>query len=264
MEDYKVEPTEPQTETQEFNPWAGGNVDEFLFYCCPECDFKNGTRLEFITHAIANHPKSHSYITHEIKQEVEDNDQWIEEDLGGMDVEDYLEYNVDTKEEKGVEDDYYYNESDDKVGTESVKVNVDSKYRCEEHDMDFSCRQMLYSHKERYHPDQIRRKGKSKSLAIKKEEPEDHEQQHDQSLPSEPLNCFLCNLEFPDLFLFKVHMRRTHKTDGKYKCDRCDNKVIHHSSYELYLHHMTKEHGVGVYLYKCDKCDKVCKDRRDF
>ena len=173
MEDYKVEPTEPQTETQEFNPWAGGNVDEFLFYCCPECDFKNGTRLEFITHAIANHPKSHSYITHEIKQEVEDNDQWIEEDLGGMDVEDYLEYNVDTKEEKGVEDDYYYNESDDKVGTESVKVNVDSKYRCEEHDMDFSCRQMLYSHKERYHLDQIRRKDKRKSLAIKKEEPED-------------------------------------------------------------------------------------------
>ena len=41
---------------------------------------------------------------------------------------------------------------------------------------------------------------------------------------------------------------------------RCDNKVIHHSSYELYLHHMAKEHGVGVYLYKCDK---VCKDRRD-
>ena len=91
---------------------------EFLFYCCPECDFKNGTRLEFITDAIANHPKSHSYITHGIKQEVKDNDQWIEEDLGGMD---YLEYNADTKEEKGVKDDgyYYYNDSD-KVGTESV------------------------------------------------------------------------------------------------------------------------------------------------
>ena len=81
-------------------------------------------------------------------------------------------------------------------------------------------RQMLYSHKERYHHDQIRRKCKRNSLAIKKEEPEDQEQQHDQSLPSEPLNCFLCNLEFPNLFIFKVHMRRTHKTDGKYKCDR--------------------------------------------
>ena len=264
MEDYKVEPTEPPSEAPEpFNPWTVGNVDEFLFYCCPECDFKNGTRLEFITHAIANHPKSHSHITHEIKQEVEDNDQWIEEDLGSMDVEDYLEYNVNTKEE-GEDDDEYYNESSEKVGTESLKVNVDSKYRCEEHDMDFSCRQMLYSHKERYHPDQIRRKGKrsDKSLSIKKEEPEEASE-HDQSLSSEPQNCFLCNLDFPDLFLFKVHMRRTHKTDGKYKCDRCDNKVIHHSSYELYLHHMTKEHGVGVYLYKCDKCDKVCKDRRD-
>ena len=53
----KEEPSEP------FNPWTVETVDAFLYYCCPECDFQNGAKNQFITHAIANHPRSKSLLT---------------------------------------------------------------------------------------------------------------------------------------------------------------------------------------------------------
>ena len=49
-EDEKFDPAE-------INPWNVTNVDEFLFYCCPECDSKHVTRDVFINHALLEHPK---------------------------------------------------------------------------------------------------------------------------------------------------------------------------------------------------------------
>ena len=33
------------------------NLDEFLFFCCPECDTKSPTRAMFVNHALIAHPK---------------------------------------------------------------------------------------------------------------------------------------------------------------------------------------------------------------
>ena len=40
------------------NPWAVGNLEEFLYFCCPECDEKNQSEDLFLEHAFKNHPKS--------------------------------------------------------------------------------------------------------------------------------------------------------------------------------------------------------------
>ena len=81
-----------------------------------------------------------------------------------------------------------------------------SKFYCEEHNIQFSCRQMHYSHKRRYHPETIKPKGVRKTVykVIKEENSEDHR--------FEPKHCFLCSMDFPDLQLFKKHMKTTHKT----------------------------------------------------
>jgi hypothetical protein len=39
------------------NPWAVTELDEFLFYCCPECDVRVQTKNIFINHAVSAHPK---------------------------------------------------------------------------------------------------------------------------------------------------------------------------------------------------------------
>ena len=45
-----------------FNPWTVKSLDNFLFYCCPECDIRSMTKSEFIQHAVNNHPRCQSLI----------------------------------------------------------------------------------------------------------------------------------------------------------------------------------------------------------
>ena len=40
------------------NPWSVENLEEFLYFCCPECDEKNQSKDMFIKHALNHHPKS--------------------------------------------------------------------------------------------------------------------------------------------------------------------------------------------------------------
>ncbi len=50
----KEEHDEDMTET---NPWAVESLDDFLHYCCPECDVKSQYREFFVSHALLNHPQ---------------------------------------------------------------------------------------------------------------------------------------------------------------------------------------------------------------
>ena len=44
------------------NPWAVGKIEDFLYFCCPECDLSRETiyqsRELFLQHALNQHPKA--------------------------------------------------------------------------------------------------------------------------------------------------------------------------------------------------------------
>ena len=40
----------------ENNPWSVQKWEEFLYFCCPECDEKSQSKDHFITHALSIHP----------------------------------------------------------------------------------------------------------------------------------------------------------------------------------------------------------------
>ena len=42
----------------DMNPWAVENINEFLYFCCPECDERNQSKEYFIQHALEKHPKA--------------------------------------------------------------------------------------------------------------------------------------------------------------------------------------------------------------
>ena len=46
------------TEIKEENPWHVSNIDEFLYYCCPECDLKCKDGDSFIDHATNSHEQA--------------------------------------------------------------------------------------------------------------------------------------------------------------------------------------------------------------
>ena len=52
------------------NPWFVEELEEFLYFCCPECDLKDQSRENFLEHALNQHPKSkNSLYKFEIKDE---------------------------------------------------------------------------------------------------------------------------------------------------------------------------------------------------
>ena len=58
----------------EYNPWDVGNIEEFLYFCCPECNFSRGSlyqsRKLFMNHALSQHPKAKEHLTIlEVKEE---------------------------------------------------------------------------------------------------------------------------------------------------------------------------------------------------
>ena len=54
------------------NPWAiASNLEEFHYYCCPDCDTKEPTKETFIKHALETHPEVKMYLEKLLfKQEI--------------------------------------------------------------------------------------------------------------------------------------------------------------------------------------------------
>ena len=48
------------TKTEE-NPWMVDKLEEFLYFCCPECDEKSQTKDSFLQHALFKHPNVSTY-----------------------------------------------------------------------------------------------------------------------------------------------------------------------------------------------------------
>ena len=40
------------------NPWSVKNIEEFLYFCCPECNLKDRSKELFLKHALEEHPNS--------------------------------------------------------------------------------------------------------------------------------------------------------------------------------------------------------------
>ena len=57
-----------------FNPWLVSSLDEYLFYCCPECDLKTRGYEVFFNHAIECHSKAKVLVEPMTDNIVPDND----------------------------------------------------------------------------------------------------------------------------------------------------------------------------------------------
>ena len=84
-------------------PWNVESLEDFLYYCCPECDEKSQSREDFLCHALADHPSSNNYLMPlEVKQEVKE--KIISTDLE-TDLKDPSANNFQVKEENIIQDD---------------------------------------------------------------------------------------------------------------------------------------------------------------
>ena len=50
------------------NPWDVSNIQEFLFYNCPECDIRLKDGEKFVQHALNNHELSKFFLNKPIEE----------------------------------------------------------------------------------------------------------------------------------------------------------------------------------------------------
>ena len=43
-------------------PWIVESLEDFLYYCCPECSGRNQSRDDFLQHALKEHPNAKNYL----------------------------------------------------------------------------------------------------------------------------------------------------------------------------------------------------------
>ena len=43
-------------EEQFGSPWSVTNLEEFLYFCCPECEVRDQSKEDFVKHASEEHP----------------------------------------------------------------------------------------------------------------------------------------------------------------------------------------------------------------
>ena len=46
------------------NPWNVDKLEKFLYFCCPECDLKDQSKVNFLQHALENHPDAKECVQH--------------------------------------------------------------------------------------------------------------------------------------------------------------------------------------------------------
>ena len=68
-----------EVKTEDFNPWMYKNAQEYLYFCCAECDFKDKSEANFVTHAVTHHMKAKSVFP--VLEESQDCGESIDEEI---------------------------------------------------------------------------------------------------------------------------------------------------------------------------------------
>ena len=59
------------------SPWAINNMEELLYYCCPECDVIESSKEKFVKHALDCHPKAKACLGNLI---IKEEQKYVDED----------------------------------------------------------------------------------------------------------------------------------------------------------------------------------------
>ena len=209
-------------EEAERNPWNVGSFDDFLYYCCPECDGQYECKDQFISHAFDQHPKSKTLVN-------SDQDPLVSESI---DVKEELSHDLCDVTIAGILTETQINQLHESV-TETIS-NVTKSVTTEE------VKVIPKTDTEELIDEAI--------IAIKNVTKSETQPQDYQTF-----TCCFCNEVFDKHTLFKAHVQKKYSKNGVYKCHTCNISFTlkkHHD----YVFHMTKRHNLGVFNFICKEC----------
>ena len=213
--------------TSQFNPWIVTNLEEFLYFCCPECDERSQSEELFLDHAFEKHPNSKECLIPFICQErIDDNTKY--------EVKEEIESTEEQSEIKDLQaPDFDFNNVDVKPDVSTiVKQESDYEWNPEE-SMEFD--------------EPVTEKPK-----LKKRPKQKLPKAASTKLPQEK-TCKDCNAIFPNKEKLKEHKLANHKRT--LVCDLCGKGFAYYNSlkiHKLYVHNPEKN-------FQCDQFEKKYK-----
>ena len=109
------------------NPWDVSNIQEFLYYNCPECDTRVKDSELFVQHALENHELSKSYLN-KVVLEVASNDQ---DNISDHEM-------VEVKERKPTKEELILSEKTfNELKVRKIKVEPDVLLEVQDQSMDY-------------------------------------------------------------------------------------------------------------------------------
>ena len=227
----------------EENPWGAVNtLEDFQFYCCPECDLKEQTKDKFVKHALENHTECKEYIVNlMIKPELyEEEDYSIIEKIDCTSHYDFTEKSA-TKSE--IKQDFINNAEapdDDKLLLDNCDDNFEES---------------------RFSSDLLHVEKKPKKLMKTKHSTNDLNGNNNMEentitkfkMSRRKLNsCQECGKTYPGKYLLTRHIDVVHKGLKPFKCEHCGKN---YTASHILSNHIKSIHE-GRRDFKCELCQK--------
>ena len=259
----------------ELFPWNVSAIEEFLYYCCPECDWKTKNHETFLQHAISSHKKAEKALGGQTPNALDDIKEESEESEP-IEAMDYLA--VEMKVEKNFEcyacETYFESE-------ETLMEHVDEHHKknsnlrkCLHCDATFSSHIMHMDHLARTHLKPMvfkcdncnfssrflfdLKQHKLKQCGFKK--PDVPMVKKAKSVPDKPTHweCYACGeIKLTEHELMEHVLVQHKRARGAKKCMEPDcNKSF--QKHILLLEHLAKAHDKEMRFY-CDYCDAHTK-----
>ena len=153
------------------SPWMVNQLEDFLYFCCPECDTKEKDRESFLDHAFKEHPTTKVYLSiftqpieddpilDNIKQEDQQeqnqhfNQNYVEDPEYLEEDQETFDEDPDYKIEEDYEEEPYVKLEENEefpIPVKSKKAKNPSIHECDKCHKTFKTRQILHSHTKRF------------------------------------------------------------------------------------------------------------------
>ena len=235
---------------EKWNPWTADILDEYLYFVCPECDFKHQSREIFIGHALEHHPKSIECISKiKVKEEITElNNGGVIETLNNIedfydedeDLENYQQDNIDyelpnyvkceIKEETNINSDNVMKSVPNSNITKSRTSRKTPILKSEEENEYYKC-----------------------NICDKLFEQQFVLNRHNKYVHEKPHKCDLCDKKFGDSTKLKDHIDSFHVGLKKHQCKLCERSFGYRQHLSNHVRNYHSDHGLEN---KCIQCNK--------
>ena len=271
---------------EKFNPWDVKSIEDFRFYCCPECSTRNVHKSDFIRHAVTFHPRS-QIIIEKLENSKEDEEEDVYEgtktiseshsekegdtdfsdseidlsdseiSFSDSEVEESSITDVSTLPDSNlpaIQDSFSINANTEQPMTLQTKENKLRVHNCNQCEKSYSTKAILIEHIEKVH-ENVRHNcdqcGKSFSGKSSLRRHIRHEHENVQ------FKCEQCDRSFYDTSHLKSHIKSAHD-NIRYDCDKCGKSYTRKADLKRHIKSVHEN-----FRYNCENCDETFSWKTD-